>query len=163
MDKQLFQQNVQKLHNLIKDIDVTMMTTLDEDGTLRSRPMATPARSFDGTMWFFTEDKSPKVMEVQGYRQVNLTYSDPQRDRFVSVSGKGFLEHDREKMQELWNPRFEKWLKGGLDNPNLALLRIEVYQAEYWDAEQKAFGTQINFWQEEVTEKGPHQTRHTGS
>ncbi len=163
MDKQTYQQNVQKLHELIKDIDVTMMTTLDEDGTLRSRPMATPKRAFDGTMWFFTEAKSPKVKEMQGYRQVNLSYATPQNDRYVSVSGKGYLEHDKAKIREFWDERFEKWIPGGLDNPNLALLRIDVIQAEYWDSTQKAYGTLIDYRLEEVTEKESHQTRHTNS
>ncbi len=161
MNKQLYQQNVQKLHDLIKDIDVAMLTTLDEDGTLRSRPMATPKRDFDGTMWFFTEAKSPKVQEMQDYRQVNLSYSDPERDRYISVSGKGFLEHDQAKIRELWNPRFEKWINGGLENSNLALLRIDVYQAEVWDSESKAYGALINFQQEEVSEKGPHHSEHS--
>jgi general stress protein 26 len=153
MDKQHYQQNVQRLHNLIKDIDVTMLTTLDEDGTLRSRPMATPKRVFDGTIWFFTEAKSPKVQEVQGYRQVNLSYADPERDRYVSLSGKGYLVHDQDKIHELWNSRFEKWLKGGVDNPNLALLRIDVLKAEIWDPEEKAYGTVIDFLMEETGEK----------
>ncbi len=153
MDKQTYQQNVEKLHDLIKDIDVTMMTTLDEDGTLRSRPMATPKRAFDGTMWFFTEAESPKVQEMQGYRQVNLSYATPERERYVSVSGKGYLERDKEKIREFWDPRFEKWIKGGLDNPNLALMRIDVFQAEFWDTAQKAYGTMIDFRLEEVTEK----------
>ncbi len=153
MDKQQYQQNVQRLHNLIKDIDMTMMTTLDEDGTFRSRPMATPKRIFDGTMWFFAEAKSPKVQEVQGYRQVNLSYADPQRDRYISISGKGFLVRDHDKIQELWDPRFEKWLKGGLNNPDLALLRIDVIRAEIWDPEEKAYGTVIDFMVEEVTGK----------
>jgi general stress protein 26 len=35
-----FDRSLEKLRNLIKDIDFCMLTTLDDDGCLRSRPMS---------------------------------------------------------------------------------------------------------------------------
>ncbi len=49
--------DIQKLRELIKDIDIGMLTTVQPDGTLHSRPMSnqSSASNFDGTLWFFTE------------------------------------------------------------------------------------------------------------
>ena len=53
--------DIKKLWGMIKDIRVTMMTTIDDDGTLRSRPMVAQQSEFDGDLWFFTWINSPKV------------------------------------------------------------------------------------------------------
>ena len=45
---------IQKLAKMIEDIDFAMLTTVQPDGTLRSRPMSTQRAEFDGTLWFFT-------------------------------------------------------------------------------------------------------------
>ena len=46
--------DIQKLCDLIKGIKITMMTTVEEDGTLHSRPRGTQEAEFDGDLWFFT-------------------------------------------------------------------------------------------------------------
>jgi general stress protein 26 len=121
------------LGELIHGIKVTMMTTVEESGTLRSRPMWTHDRDFDGELWFFTREHTPKVDEVERDHHVNLSYSDPTRDRYVSVSGMARLVLDKEKARELWNPTLKAWFPQGLDDPELALLCVKVNKAEYWD------------------------------
>ena len=41
-------EDIRKLAELIKDIKIAMLTTLEADGRLRSRPMATQNKPFDG-------------------------------------------------------------------------------------------------------------------
>jgi general stress protein 26 len=36
-------------------------------------------------------------------------------------------------MEELWTPELKAWFPEGLEDPELALLKIETSQAEYWD------------------------------
>ena len=62
MDKA--QNDTAKLGELIKDIRVAMLTTVDNEGRLHSRPMATQQTEFDGTLWFFTDSDSVKVHEL---------------------------------------------------------------------------------------------------
>src|SRR5690242_12096343 len=88
--------DVQKLGELIKGIQYAMLTTQDEQGFLRSRPMATEEISFDGDLWFFTDAETPKVSEILQNNQVNVSYADPDSDRFVSVSGRAEVVRDRQ-------------------------------------------------------------------
>ena len=37
-------------------------------------------------------------------------------------------------MKELYNPAIKAWFPQGLDDPNLALLKVTPLQAEYWDS-----------------------------
>lgn len=124
---------VQHFGDLIKGIKVAMMTTVEDDGSLRSRPMWTHDRDFDGELWFFTREHSHKVDEVEKDHHVNLAYADPTRERYVSVSGRCRLVRDKEKARELWNPTLKAWFPDGLDDPELALLCVRVERAEYWD------------------------------
>jgi len=122
------------LGELIKDIKFAMLTTVEDDGSLRSRPMGTQQAEFDGDLWFFTGAGSAKAGEIQRDRQVNVSYADTDHQRYVSVSGSAQLVRDRAKIEELWNPIFKAWFPNGLDDPDLALLKVTVERAEYWDS-----------------------------
>jgi len=123
-----------QLWSMIKDIKFAMLVTEQEDGTLRSRPMATQQSEFDGDLWFFTAIDAPKVAEVRHHSKVNLSYAEPDDQKYVSVSGACEVVRDKKKMEELWNPMYKAWFPKGLDDPNVALLKVSVTNAEYWDA-----------------------------
>jgi general stress protein 26 len=123
-----------QLWSMIKDIKFAMLVTEQEDGTLRSRPMATQQSEFDGDLWFFTGIDAPKVAEVRRHAKVNLSYAEPDDQKYVSVSGACEVVRDKKKMEELWNPMYKAWFPKGLEDPNVALLKVSVTNAEYWDA-----------------------------
>ena len=125
---------VRKLGELIQGIHIAMLTTVAADGSLRSRPMAAQTIPFDGDLWFFTSDDSPKADEISREHEVNVSYADAERQRFVSVCGTALLVHDKAKARALWQPMFDTWFPGGLDDPHLGLLKVRVATAEYWDA-----------------------------
>ena len=128
-------EKIKKLRELIKDIDIGMLTTIDEDGSLHSRPMSTNSQvEFDGDLWFFTYASSHKVTEVEHDRHVNVSFSDPHKQQYVSISGRATLVRDRNKIQELWKPELKAWFPQGVDEPDIALLKVNVDSAEYWDA-----------------------------
>jgi general stress protein 26 len=127
-------ENIDKVGKLIKGIKVAMLTTACPDGSLRSRPMATLDRPFDGTLWFFTQADAPKVEEVRRHEQVNVSYASPEEQNYVSVSGRASVVPGRDRVKEFWSPVLRAWFPDGPDDPQLALLRVEVDRAEYWDA-----------------------------
>jgi general stress protein 26 len=147
--------SVDKLWSMIKGIEVAMLTTVDEDGTLRSRPMWVQQQDFDGDLWFFTRAGSPKVFEVGKHRQVGLTFAEPKRQDYVSVSGAADLLRDREKARELWSEWLKTWFPQGLDDPDLALLRVRVEKAEYWDAPSSTMVHLYGYVKSRVTGEPP--------
>lgn len=124
-----------KLRRMIEDIHVAMLTTVTPDGALRSRPMATQkVQAQSGELWFLTTEASGKTHDISAEQGVNLTYADPRSNRFVSVTGMADLLHDPAKVSELWRPELEAWLPKGPDDPRLAVVRVRIESAEYWDA-----------------------------
>jgi general stress protein 26 len=144
---------IEKLNALIKDIDFAMMTTVDTDGVLRSRPMSTQDAEFDGDLWFFTSDKTHKTEEIERDNRVNLSYANPDDNVYVSVSGTAEISKDRRKMEELWNPVLKAWFPDGLDQPDICLLKVGVEQAEYWDSSSSTIVQVAGFVKAMVTGK----------
>ena len=124
----------EKLNELIKDIDFTMMTTIDTNGILRSRPMSTQNSEITDALWFFTSDQTHKTDEIEKDNRVNLSYAAPDDNAYISVSGTAEIVHDKAKMEELWNPVLKAWFPKGLDDPHICLLKVNPEQAEYWDS-----------------------------
>jgi len=127
------QDDVRKLGEMIKSIKVGMLTTVDQDGRLHSRPMATQEVEFDGDLWFMMSCESPKADEIEKDHQVNVSYVDSSNNRYISVSGTGRILKDEKKIKKLWSPAYKAWFPQGLDDPTIALLRVQVDNAEFWD------------------------------
>jgi general stress protein 26 len=135
MAVETYPEDARRLFDLIKDIKFAMLTTVDEDGSLRSRPMAnSQADAFEGELWFFTRASSHKVDETQKTQQVNLSFANPSSQDYVSISGPCELVRDKEKARQLWSPMLKIWFPQGLEDPDLGLLKITVEKAEYWDS-----------------------------
>lgn len=118
----------------IREVDVAMLTTADESGHLRSRPMMTQEVDTDGVLWFFSGSHDGKAHEIQHNAQVNISYALPKHNRFVSVSGRAELTSDRERIHRLWKPLYRAWFPEGPDDPKLSLLKVHIEKAEYWDS-----------------------------
>jgi general stress protein 26 len=120
------------LGELIGDIEIAMLATLEEDGMLRSRPLQTLQMDSEGALWFMTTISSPKIGEMDAHRRVNLSYCRPDRQTFVSVSGVTQILRDPQKAHELWRSELKSWLPR-VDDPEVVLLKVTVEAAEYWD------------------------------
>ena len=131
-------ENLQKLIDKIKDVDTAMMTTADDDGSLRSRPMRNMQIKEDGIIWFFTGYESAKSHELKNDSHVNLSYADPSNNLYVSVSGRASLSRDKAKIDELWNPAMKAWFPEGKEDPNVGLIKVTIDKAEYWDSPNSA-------------------------
>ncbi len=122
-----------KLWDMIKDVKIAMLTS-EDGGQLRARPMAASQKEFDGNLWFFTRASAHKVREVQQDEHVGVTYADPGSQNYVSLSGTASLVRDGGAITEHWSEVMRTWFPKGKDDPDIALLKVHVTQAEYWDA-----------------------------
>lgn len=108
------------------------MLTVEEEGRLVSRPMASLARPDEGRIYFVTRTDA-KVGEIGGSAPVNLAYSDPHKNDYVSVIGTARTSQDREKLRQLWSHFTEAWLPQGPDAKDVALITVEPEEAVLWN------------------------------
>ena len=120
-----------ELFKLIEPIPVAMLSNIDANGALVSRPMAVLEVDAAGAVWFFVDLRSSRV---EFLRVVNLSFVDGARGTYVSLSGRGEIRSDRAHIEKLWTPLAKPWFPDGPESTNLALLKFAPHTAEYWDA-----------------------------
>ena len=109
----------------------------------------------NGDIWFFTNASSHKVSEIEKLPKVNVSFADTDNQRYISVSGTAQLVRDQAMIEELWRPEFKMWFPEGRDDPQVALLRIRLEKAEYWDSPSSTIAYVMNFVSAVVTGKQP--------
>lgn len=128
------QEGVERVGKLIADIRFAMLVTAAQDGSFDARPMATQKTEFDGTVWFLTGDDSRKVGEIANDAHVTLVYADPGNAKYVTLKGRAAVSNDRGKIHELWSPAYKAWFPQGEDDPRIRVLRVDVAEGEFWEA-----------------------------
>jgi len=137
-----------KLIELMEDMPIAMLTTYT-DGMPRSVPMARQQVDPGAEMWFITARDTAHVHAISLDPRVALTFSSSRA--WVAASGRAFVVDDTAKLEELWNTFAEAWLPGGPEDPNAALLRMEIDHAEYWDTPGGRIASLISFAKTKLT------------
>lgn len=122
------------IRTIIDAAKVAVLTTISEQGELHSRPLAVLADEFEGSIWFFTADPSPKSEDIARNPQVNVAYADDKG--YLSISGTASIDRDQTRIDQLWTPMAEAWFENGRDDPSVALLRVDARSAEYWSTDK---------------------------
>lgn len=151
---------LQRLAKLIDKAKIGIITTVNLDGHLVSRPMQAQQREYDGDLWFFTEDPSHKTDEVRANPEVNVALESGKG--WVSLAGTAQIVRDRAKIDELWNTGAQAWFKGGRDDPSVALLKVTAHTAEYWASDEPTPVVLLKYAKAAATGGRPHiGTSHT--
>jgi general stress protein 26 len=136
-------EETEKVTKLIEAARIALVTTVSEEGQLVSRPLAMQERAFDGILYFFTQDPSPKTEQVAKHDQVNVAL---QVDNgWVSIAGTATVSKDRAIIDELWSAHAEAWFENGKDDDTVALLRVQADTAEYWTMESPKVVSAIKY------------------
>jgi general stress protein 26 len=111
-----------------------IVTTRSSKGALHSRPLALLDDEFEGSLWFFTLDPSDKTDDVRRHDQVNVSIQDDKG--FLSLAGAATIDRSQARIDRYWNAFADAYFEGGPEDPAVALLRVDVETAEYWDTDK---------------------------
>lgn len=114
--------------------DMTMMLGLSGVVEHHSQPMTAQldGDAEGGPIWFFSAKDTDLVRAMgQGHRAV-AQFASKGHDVFASINGKLRPDNDRATIDRLWNRFVAVWFKGGKDDPNLQLIRLEPEHARIW-------------------------------
>lgn len=153
---------LERFYDLVKDIEVAMMTTRRGDGLLVSRPMATQAFAGGADLWFVTTKGSPKLSEIERNPGVNLSYYKDRTREWISVSGEARVVEDRSKIRELYRPDWRAWFEdlggeqdGGPDDPRMVLIAVDIRLAQYLEVNKPQAVVLFELVKGMVTGKSP--------
>ncbi len=145
------EEGLQKIADLLKGSHIAMMHTIAADGSINSRPMAVQDKTFDGKLWFLTRVSSEKVDEIQQDQHITLTVTNTSDAKFITLKGRATVSQDRARIDELWNSMYKAWFPKGETDPEIAVLRVDVSEAEYWEASSSSLVRGVKYLAAAVT------------
>ena len=89
------------------------------------------------SLWFLVKESKPLIAEAIGNRVVNVAFASPEKRQYASVTGLAQLVEDEKMIQKLWRPELKSYFPKGLEEPDLALLRVDIHHAEACDDDTK--------------------------
>jgi general stress protein 26 len=149
-----------KLWDMIRKYRFAMMTTQEDAETLRSRPMTTIEREYDGSLWFFAKADSAAAAALETHPGVCLSYSDSDEFDFVSVAGEAAVVVDPVRKKELWKPAVQAWFPEGPDSNENVLIKVTPHHAEYWDSASNKLVQLFSMAKALATGKQPRMGEH---
>jgi len=145
-----------KVWEMIKDIDIAMMVTQDDQGRFRGRPMRAVNKEFDGVLWFFASAGSAVTGEAASHGRVLLAYADPSAQDYVAISGTAETVQDMAKQKALWSEPLRVWFPAGPEDPKITLIRVACEGAEYWDSPSSTLVHAYGYIKAVTTGAPPH-------
>lgn len=125
------------MSGIIKDVKFAMVTTTTDEGHLHARPMTTQEKEYDGDLWFIGAKDSEGVADMKARPQVNISFANPEKQKYLSITGTAELIEDQAKLDELWSDFYKAFFEGGKQDPNIQLIKISAHGAEFWEGEGK--------------------------
>lgn len=135
--------SLQDLAKRIADIDFTMLTTRTDGGALSARPMSNNGDvEFDGDCWFFSEESSRAVADIEQDPNVGLTLQGKggllgKPPIFIGIEGEAELIRDIGQLAEHWTKDLERWWPNGPETPGIVLIKVHAQRIHYWDGEDQ--------------------------
>lgn len=125
------------LFDIIEDLEIGMLVS-ESSGELRSRPMKAFPDGSTNDIWFLTKLGSPKIVDIVTDSDVNISFSCPKAQKYVSVSGKAFVSRQQEHIDKMWSDKMAVWFDCEKEDPNVVAIRVMPSAAEYWDGKSSA-------------------------
>lgn len=126
-----------ELKRLLHDFDTAMLVTADRDGRLHARPMAlqNDEELKDCDLWFVTADPSHKTVDIEAHHQVNVCCLRTRDKAYISISALARVENNPALVKKLWKPDWKIWFGEKPADGTIAILKLSVQHAEYWQPE----------------------------
>ncbi|MHA7832560.1 MAG: pyridoxamine 5'-phosphate oxidase family protein [Flagellimonas sp.] len=137
MDKKNYMKNsegLRQIRTLIDEQKTVMMASHLDKIPFSICPMTLQQMDEKGDLWFFASQDSDLFKDIAKDNRVQIIYTDNQKQTYISIFGNATHIIANQKKEELWNSNLLNWFKGK-DDPNLALISVNMENAYYWDNE----------------------------
>lgn len=134
---------LQKLYDLIHEMEIGMLVTRRPDGHLNSRAMDTQKHAPGADLWLVTSDGDGKIKEIEGDPHVNLSYYNSKTREWVSVSGLAKISRDVTIIRQIYAADWKVWFPeegdprhGTPEDPRIVLIGIDVHAAVFFEVDK---------------------------
>lgn len=123
-------------------IDIAILSTHTANGEIANRPMSNNGDvSYDGTSYYFTNDQTRVVSDIERNPKVALGFSSEaglfSKGIYVAVEGTAELIRDKATLKKHWTSDLDKWFDNGVETPGLVLIEVKATRATYWKGREE--------------------------
>lgn len=131
------QKKLSELSQQMRAIDIAMLFTHSDGGTMAGRPMSNNGEvDYDGDSYYFTYETSRMVGEIERDPNVSLSFRGERDKHFlVAVEGRATLIRDKSQFERHWTPDLDRWFKDGIDTDGVVMIEVTAGRVHYWDGE----------------------------
>ena len=146
--------DIDRVWDILESHSVGMLTT-QFSGGLRARPLdARPDRA-TGVICFVTDIRGHKDDEIAARPDVGFVVVVPDDNVYLSITGRATVTRNPAKARAIWKTTDDVWWKGGPDDPNARVLRIEPVTAELWEGPSSSIVAAYEFAKARMTGEKP--------
>ncbi len=156
---------IAKVRKLLQNFRAAFFVTgLSRRTHPHARPLALQGdlSVFGGTLWFFADQRSPKIHELSADPTVSLFFQSDADSCYMQLDGSAAVVQDRPKMRELYTPALKTWFPEGLGDPNLTLVRFDAVSGSYWESPGGVLQA-LTAFAESVVSGTPGKSGHAGT
>jgi general stress protein 26 len=124
---------IEKIRKIAEASRSCLFGTMHEGGSLDVRPMAVQKVDESGRLWFLSGRDSNKNHRLEHDSRVQLIFANPGASEYMSLSGRATVSDERALREKFWSPMATTWFPGGVDDPQLTVIGVEVDGGHYWD------------------------------
>jgi general stress protein 26 len=117
------------LRECVEKVRTAMLTSIDERGTLSSRPLTVQRVSASGDVYFVVGRDADWVSP--SIDAANVAFVDGP-STWISVAGRAELVDDRDLLDDLWDPVLDSYFPDG--RAGAVVVRVASDRWEYWTA-----------------------------
>ena len=129
--------SLKDLAEKMRDIDIAMLLTHAEGGTIAGRPMSNNGEvDYNGDSYYFTWEQSKMVSDIETDAKVSLAFQG-EKAFAVAVEGVAKLIRDKAQFAEHWTPDLDKWFDNGIDTEGVVMIHVHADRVHYWDGEDQ--------------------------
>jgi len=125
---------IEKIQEFVRhDATCLFCTSIRADAPFMTRPMVVQLVDNAGNLWFLSPKDSDKNLQIRQDDAVQLLFDSDGHSRFLSLFGHAEIEHDRARIEELWQPLDKAWFKEGEGDSNISVIKMVPHEGYYWD------------------------------
>ena len=118
----------------IDKVPLCVASTAAHNGEVNARVLEPGKLRDDWSVWFVTNRRCRKVVEMERSGSLTLTYQYDPEKAYVTVVGRPVIDDDVALKRRIWGPASARWHPGGPEDPSVVVVKLIVDRIELWNA-----------------------------
>lgn len=124
---------VEKIRQLAKSARVCFFGTTHGSPPLDVRPMTVQEVDVVGNLWFLSARSSALNKDIARNPKVQLLFANPADSEFLNLQGFATIHDTKAFREKYYTPLAKTWFPGGVNDPELTVIRVMPREGHYWD------------------------------